>query len=70
MTIKYQNKVYDVEYTQFNEEDVEIWIQNPNDIEDFHYVEDLPEHLQNDLYSIVDELLYNEEPKEKMGYLD
>ena len=69
MTIKYQNKVYDVEYTQFNEEDVEIWIQNPDDLDDFYYLEDLPDHLQNSLYGLVDELI-NNEPQEKMGYLD
>ena len=53
MNYKYKNINYDIEYAVIGEEDFDIWLQNPDDTSDYVLFEDMPEHIQDELYSMV-----------------
>lgn len=73
MTYNYKNKEYIIEYAVVGVEDFDVWLQNPNDMNDFHYIETLPENVQDELYSMVaqdfDDAKRSDE-NEMIGYLD
>lgn len=73
MKYKYNNVEYVIEYAVITEEDFDIWLQHPDNMEDFIYVDKLPEQVQDELYSLVlhdvlDKELYLN--NSFVGYLD
>lgn len=73
MKYKYNNVEYVIEYAVITEEDFDIWLQNPEQMDDYVYLEKLPEHIQDELYSMVlHDVLDKEMQDEKsfVGYLD
>lgn len=73
MKYNYKGISYIIEYAVMSEEDFDIWLQHPENGDDFIYIENLPENVQDELHSLVlhdvlDSELQNE--GSFVGYLD
>ncbi len=74
MQYTYKGTKYNVEYAVLDEEVFDIWLQDPNDSDNYYYSSDLPENVQDELHSMVlydvEESELSDDHNEFVGYLD